>query len=275
MQRENNICINTSIIIITDKKGALWRRMSSPRKQHTHTFERYGLAVRRMSDLIEDQLEEQQRMRDMFAYPELQMSSDDDTWWQTDEQTTIIGLCGCTEAGKDTAAEACVRRLGFQHREFGGKVRDTIRLQDPYYFEIGRRHSELRIQIGTFDSAKRSYPCVQREFDTCRTTHETLFGKDFWLNACLPVDKQYAGKRIVVSDVQRKEEIARIQLLGGQVWFLRRDGYGPRTDAERLQIEECEPLCCGSLSNWGSREEFMRNVAVCVALRTGCSVNLA
>lgn len=85
--------------------------------------------------------------------------------------------------------------------------------------------------------------------------HRSIFGDDFWVNQCLPLDDpQHTGQIWVVTDVRFQNEAKRIHWLGGHVWQILRD-----TDSVEDHISE-RPLPEGMVDNIiennGTIEEF-------------------
>jgi hypothetical protein len=53
-----------------------------------------------------------------------------------------------------------------------------------------------------------------------------VFGQAFWLDAALPLDRDYSRQLVVVTDVRFTNEAQRVRDVGGHVWRIERPGAG-------------------------------------------------
>lgn len=136
----------------------------------------------------------------------------------------IVGLCGFSRVGKDTAA---AHMPGWKRFAFADPLKDDLRgllkrigcnLANPEHKERAR---QLLVAWGA----------VARKFQP-----------DFWIERLrdLVIDDLKDGKSIVVTDCRYKNEVEWIQGIGGKVVRIFRDGHGPANEEEERSIMEID-----------------------------------
>lgn len=137
---------------------------------------------------------------------------------------TIIGLGYSARSGKDTAAAALVRDLGYHRLAFADKLKELAFETDPLVttnvqvVNISTGAGHLRHVVGGlggWDQAKDSYPLAREFLQNLGVAARKVFGDDFWVNQTLKgLD---AKKNYVVSDVRFLNEVEAIKAAGGLV----------------------------------------------------------
>jgi hypothetical protein len=145
----------------------------------------------------------------------------------------LLGLTGLKGSGKDVVGAYLVKEHGFERRSFADKLKESAAaLFDVEAWEfdewkndpamvvgIGQPSSEYDNSIDTLPPTLSVRNFLQR-YGT--EAHRDIFGRDFWVDNVLPVGGFYAGRAIVVTDVRFRNEMERIQLVGGHVIYVDR-----------------------------------------------------
>jgi hypothetical protein len=144
----------------------------------------------------------------------------------------LLGLTGLKGSGKDTVGAYLVKEHGFERRSFADKLKESAAaLFDvpAWQFDEWKRDPEMRVGFAVYSPTREMYylkdeGITVREFLQRYGTeaHRDVFGRDFWIDHVLPVGGFYAGRAIVVTDVRFRNEMERIQLVGGHVIFVDR-----------------------------------------------------
>lgn len=192
--------------------------------------------------------------------------------------TTIIGLNGVAQSGKDSAALYLVSCLDFRQRAFADKLRAVLYGTDPYVPLVGlgslvipdgwARLRDLVDRMG-WDEAKTTYPEVRRLLQLLGTegVRDNL-GWQTWINAAFadideargisPLDDGTDESRWVFTDARFPNEIDAIHERGGQVWRITRPGVGAVNAHQSEQTIpddqiDLEIVNDGALTDLGSR----------------------
>lgn len=139
----------------------------------------------------------------------------------------LVGLSGYARCGKDTAAFFLIEERGFVRRSFADVMRSALLVLDPWVDTEGafQRLSEVVAQYGWEDA--KSFPEVRRLIQVYGTeAGRQVHGDDCWVDA---VFRSLPEGNVVITDVRFPNEGDRIKAHGGQVWRIRRPGYGPVT----------------------------------------------
>lgn len=159
----------------------------------------------------------------------------------------LIGLIGCTGAGRSSVGDALVR-CGYRRVAFSDKVR------------------ELASRLGRCRPSGERTPVA--DVACLREAAQAVLGEDVWLDACLPRVSTPFGRAsispeepVVVVDVVSANEERRIRNLGGVIWRVVRPGVGPADEAEarRLAALRSDATVCntGSLSELHGVVQYM------------------
>lgn len=196
----------------------------------------------------------------------------------------IIGLVGLKGSGKDTVAAYLVKTHQFERRAFADKLKESFSAltgipvweienykNDPGVFlGVGYETSNPTIsgKIGDIvpPMPDRTWsPISQVTFREAlqlygTESHRDVFGEDFWLDQCMPVEGFYAGRAIVVSDVRFENEIQRIHTLGGKFVVVER--AGGEQDPHRSENEWYTVPADYVLKNNGTIEELYAAIEI-------------
>lgn len=140
----------------------------------------------------------------------------------------ILGLNGLMRAGKDTVAErlAVLSPVRVERVSYAAKLKESvsklfdISLDD---IEVWKNKPEAHVSIGMVVDGLGFIPWPKSTTITFRhflqrygtEAHRNTFGQDFWLDAALPLDKDYSDALYVVTDMRFPNEMGRIKQLGG------------------------------------------------------------
>jgi hypothetical protein len=134
--------------------------------------------------------------------------------------------------GKDTAALALARDLGFRKLAFADPLRDLAMHADPLItsstrtVNIGVGHGRLGWAIKGlgYEEAKRTYPEVRAFLQRLGYGARQVFGEDFWTD--ITMNKATAGNvPVVIADVRFLNEAQVIKSVGGLLVKIARPGH--------------------------------------------------
>lgn len=157
---------------------------------------------------------------------------------------TLIGIGYGARHGKDTAADALCRTIGYRKISFADKLKELAMEADPIVVPAIRitnvdvGHGRLAHTVRSWggwekakDNVKEVRPFLERLGDGCRK----VFGEDFWIEQALGEfgsdDEIFWGNvdtKIVVSDVRKRNEADYIKYLGGKLIRIDRPGFAAR-----------------------------------------------
>jgi hypothetical protein len=142
---------------------------------------------------------------------------------------TIIGIGHVARSGKDTAANALARDLGYTKVAFADKLKELALHTAPIItgqiaatnVQSGRGRLDWAVQGMGWDEAKNVYPEVRRFLQLLGEGARNLFGEDFWVEQALGGVKG----NVVVSDVRYPNEAEAVKAKGGFLIKVERPGY--------------------------------------------------
>lgn len=151
----------------------------------------------------------------------------------------IIGIAGCKGVGKDTVGNYLRENHGFVQTAFALKMKEAVAAlfgvpprdidffkesgSVKVYYSFPVYHPEYGAEVDDTEGTMKGREFLQR-FGT--EMGRKVFGENFWVDQCLPID-QLKDVNIVVTDTRFREEADRIQYLGGYVIEIQRPGYVP------------------------------------------------
>lgn len=162
----------------------------------------------------------------------------------------ILGLHGKMGSGKDTACELLkeLSPVPVVRVSYAAKLKESaaallgVHLDD---LELYKNDPSKMVALGgIYDGLGfvpyREKTMAVREFLQRYGTesHRNVFGEDFWLDAALPLEKDYSDALYVVTDVRFQNEADRIRSLGGKIVKV----IGPVEDTGSHASER--PLVC-------------------------------
>lgn len=183
---------------------------------------------------------------------------------KTDEDyPRVIGLCGYGGSGKDSTGDFLQINHGYKKVAFADGVRKVAIILDSHIpMKDGRylRYTQVLALYGGYEEAKRLEPSVRDYLVRIGQGLRETISPTVWIDACLPptkegLDQKYGeGTRLVVCDVRYKNEGARVNQLGGEVWGIARPGVGSanETEAESVPLVQLDH----SIDNDGTMKEL-------------------
>lgn len=175
------------------------------------------------------------------------------------ERPALIGLIGCTGAGKASVGDVLVR-CGYRRVAFSDKVRELA----------ARLHTLRASRDSAVDAVGMGYALLVDDdvVAQVRQATEDVLGPDVWLDACLPRVSSPFGRSafspeepVVVVDVRSVNEARRVRNLGGVIWRVIRPGVGPADEDEARQLADIQAdatVCnTGDLSDLHAVVQYM------------------
>lgn len=141
----------------------------------------------------------------------------------------IVGIGHVARVGKDVAAGALSRDLGFQRRAFADKLKELALEADPIVttqvqttnIGAGRGRLAWVVQGMGWDEAKNVYPEIRKFLQDLGLGARNVFGEDFWVKqATAGIGKT----NVVFSDVRFHTEADAVKALGGKLIRIDRPG---------------------------------------------------
>ena len=180
----------------------------------------------------------------------------------------LIALCGAAGAGKDTVADMLpARKLAFAdalYREVAeawGVEQHVLRCRE------SKETPTALLQVGwCADYDFRNFicaPCSMAERAQPRSPRQVL---QWWGDYRRAQDPDYFLKQMrpdgdtVITDVRFPNEAALVRQLGGQLWQIRRPGYGAGGTGHASDTDGSEFRPDVVLENFGSLEDLRRTV---------------
>jgi len=163
--------------------------------------------------------------------------------------SSIIGLTGRAQHGKDSVAQVLKDEYGFVRMSFAARLKELAELVDPiipgyndhtgHYALIGPGIMEENFYLSQvvadigWEEAKKN-PEVRRFLQQLGTRAREVLGADVWVDAIRPVVESLRtnGYRVVISDVRFPNEAAFIRELGGRVVLVDRPGFNSGVPAD-------------------------------------------
>lgn len=135
----------------------------------------------------------------------------------------IIGLSGYARSGKDTIGKILIEDYGFEQRSFAQPLKDALLVVNPII------KGELRIAdvVGAYGwEAAKAYPEVRELLQRFGTDFgRNMIGEFIW--ADMGVKGLTSDSNVVFTDCRFISEAMRVTSLGGSMWRVTREGYGP------------------------------------------------
>mgnify|MGYP003624029130 CR=1 FL=1 len=142
--------------------------------------------------------------------------------------TRYIGLSGYARSGKDTVA-GILAEEGWHRYAFADKLKLAVRKLNPIvdingWDDVPITLEEAISEVG-LDEAKERYPEYRRLLQVMGTeVGRDMFGDNFW------VEQAFRGvqhDKAIFTDCRFPNEAQAIVERGGEVWRIRRPGFGP------------------------------------------------
>lgn len=139
----------------------------------------------------------------------------------------LIGLTGYAQSGKDTVASILVEKYGYSRIAFADKIRDFLYGINPMVACSPTGYLQDLVNLVGWDNAKQE-PQVRRLLQDLGISARELLDENIWITSALGNVNE--GERVVVTDVRFENEAIMIKLMGGQLWRVKRVGFGPVND---------------------------------------------
>ena len=152
--------------------------------------------------------------------------------------TTILGLIGRKQSGKDTFAQRLVEEHGFTRLGFADPLKALAEEMDPILFVAELDHEPVRLShllsIFTWDEAKERYAEVRQYLQNLGVAVRNNVVENAWIQAL--AERAYATPGpVVVTDCRFPNEAQWITGLGGETVRIKR----PAADSSRdLHVSE-------------------------------------
>lgn len=175
--------------------------------------------------------------------------------------SVIVGIGYNYGVGKDAAAQALCRDLGFVRRGFADPLKELAILCDPLVTSsagtanVNIGHGRLRWAVaGTgWDEAKQMFPEVRRFLQELGVGARTVLGEQVWIDALFQAISPF--DRVVIPDVRFCNEAEAIRKHGGKLVRIMRPGH-----AGDLHVSERE------LDGWDDWDLIVDNSGTLIEL---------
>lgn len=168
----------------------------------------------------------------------------------------IVGIGHKMRRGKDTAADALVRELGFVKVSFADALKDLameanpIVLTEPGFVNVQLGHNSLQSLVERYgwEYVKDHYPLVRPFLQRLGRGARKVFGENFWFEQwrARAGFAPPSGRSVVVPDVRFLNEAEQLKDLGALL--IRIDRKVPTTDSSGGTDESENDL--DSFENW-------------------------
>ncbi|WP_306016195.1 hypothetical protein [Oceanicaulis sp. MMSF_3324] len=180
----------------------------------------------------------------------------------------VIGFTGPKRSGKDTAADALVRELGWVKINPGDPIRAMTKALLRHHFGPG---SEIMIDAHVDgDLREEAVLMINREKISARHMMQTLgddWGRDMIhpdLFACMMHTAAVKALRrgapgVVITGIRKPNEARMVRMLDGELWRIKRPGYEATGEHTSEQGLDDLPVTA-TFVNDGSPEDLQRQV---------------
>lgn len=144
---------------------------------------------------------------------------------------TCVGMSGYARAGKDTIADHLVAECGYTKESFATPMREALYRLNPDIRDIAGMVMTVGqvVDLSGWEEAKVITPNIRGLMQRMGTeVGREMFGENFWVDAAIA--RIPDGSKVVFADVRFPNEADAIRALGGEVWRVERDGFGPAND---------------------------------------------
>jgi hypothetical protein len=136
----------------------------------------------------------------------------------------VIGLMGYAQSGKDSVANILVEKYGYTRIAFADKIREFLYELNPMVACSPTGYLQDLVNLVGWDKAKQE-PQVRRLLQDLGVSGRKLLYPNVWVTAAL--NKAHGGGRFVITDVRFENEASVIKSMAGQLWRVKRLGFGP------------------------------------------------
>jgi hypothetical protein len=139
----------------------------------------------------------------------------------------VIGLTGYAQSGKDTVASILVEKYGYRRVAFADKIKEFLYGINPMVACSPTGYLQDLVNLVGWDEAKQE-PQVRRLLQDLGVSGRELLYPNVWVTPVLSTIR--SGDRVVVTDVRFENEAGAVKNMGGQLWRVKRLGFGPVND---------------------------------------------
>lgn len=158
----------------------------------------------------------------------------------------IVGFCGYSKSGKDTAAIPLIKR-GYQRLAFADQLKETVA-------EV------LGIEVDSVERMKEALRPLLVEFGRAAR----MVNRDFWVDSVEDKINNIHFRRgldVVITDVRYENEVDMICRNDGIVYYIHRPDFGPANFEEAESIGSiCDSRMLLSIHNDGTVDELETKV---------------
>jgi hypothetical protein len=161
----------------------------------------------------------------------------------------IVGLGHVKEVGKDTAAAALVRDLGFRRDGFADDLKelalriDPLVVPEPELVNVSSyTHLARLVRTWGWEYVKKNYPEARRFLQNLGNEMREMFGEAVWIRrvAHRISDPPFSPvtEHVVIPDVRHLNEAFWVKATGGLLIKVTRPGYSPQGHVSELDLAD-------------------------------------
>jgi len=155
----------------------------------------------------------------------------------------LIGLCGCKQVGKDTAAQWLVEEQGYTRLAFADKLKEAVAnlfnltIQEIDILKTTGGRVVVDDDVTPLLYTSYSLRVFLQRFGT--EMGRNTFGRHFWIGQWLDAFQMIDHDTpVVVTDVRFENEARQIKIEGGFIIQIVRPGYNPDGHASEERLSE-------------------------------------
>lgn len=140
---------------------------------------------------------------------------------------TALALSGYARSGKDTVADYLVAEYGYTKMSFADPMRAALLKLNPL-IHVGGYVTNLASAVERigWEELKSLSPDIRPLLQRFGTeVGRDMWGEDFWISSAISSIPD--GSKVVFADCRFPNEADAIRVLGGKVWRIEREGFGP------------------------------------------------
>ncbi len=158
--------------------------------------------------------------------------------------TTLIAIGHTARAGKDSAANALVRDLGYKKISFADPLRRLALLVDPMIYPQTPAvnmapHNRLAWVVqgsSGWEASKDRWPEVRRILQNLGVGCREVFGEDVWVK--LALDVALGHDKVVIADCRFLNEAEEVKWAGGFLVKIDRPGYAAGSHISETELAD-------------------------------------
>lgn len=182
----------------------------------------------------------------------------------------IIGLYGCSRAGKDSVGKILVEEHDFERRALADPIRAVLKEMNLHIVDQnGDGHSltEL-VEMYGWDCVKKVYPESVEMMIGLGNGMRKHVHPDVWISGVLGDAHLFKGpifcRNLVITDVRFLNEYKAVIKEWGAMWKIQREGCKPRGMDNQLEEQEFDAV----IENNGTLEDLRKCVNLIMSVST-------